>query len=416
MVQIIDGPKSFGSSFVSALAEKLPDALGQLIESRRAAGDMEKENEALEKLGVNATGIKNPKLREKLLEGHVTGKKKEADELKLNQGGKIIGKFFNSPEVEEVWPHLTEGGRTEATKRLLDDRSRGMDTRQSLGQFLQENPDSINLEGLQQNQMGQNAQFGNTVNETKVGRTPKERVKEDQETLKFKREHESKLSDKLAEEAYETQKSFPGEQADIDLIKSATDYTSGFDRDYLADITGFEPLRTAKGTQLKSAGKNLFLKTIQQAGTRPNQWIEQQIGSAMTQLGKTKASNDTIAEMMQFQLDVKKKRAELIDEISEKYEKQLGYVPFRATNKEVTEKMKEYATLRQDQMAYDLRKIYEEEQGIPKLINQKVKKDTPLTREMAKELLKKANGDADKAEKMAKRRGYTIPREEIFNR
>jgi hypothetical protein len=239
-----------------------------------------------------------------------------------------------------------------------------------------------------------------------------------QKSFESKRDFEYKEAAPLLKEAYELGKNLPLEQANIDLIRSSVKEGNigGLDQDYLAEIFNFEPLRTAKGTQLKSAGKDLFVKAIQGAGNRPNQWIEQQIGSAMTQIGKTPAANLTIAEMAQFQKDLKQKRADLINSLSEKDEKELGYVRGNHNRREIDKQMKEYAAERQKKLAYDLRVIYEQELGMKDL--QKLKKvppGTPLTPKMASIFLEMNKGDEGKALHMAKKFGFEVMPDEFYD-
>lgn len=89
----------------------------------------------------------------------------------------------------------------------------------------------------------------------------------------------------------------------------------GISRDYLADLTGAEFLRTAKGTQFLTASKEFFLGSISRAGARPNQWIEQQIRSFLPQLGRSREANLIATEMLQADLNVQKKYPEIINQI-----------------------------------------------------------------------------------------------------
>jgi hypothetical protein len=351
---------------------------------------------------------KNIQSREKIAKERSASKvgKSESDIARDKERAEIIGKYFG-PEAAEIYPQLTEGGKTKLTQNLLEDKARGVDTSQTLRSYAEKNPQEF------QSQAPKVAGIERRPEE--VGLLPKEIIKARQEEQKFKREHETKRSDKILEEAYDISKNIPIQQANIDLIKNAINEVGGFDQDFLAEVFHFEPLRTAKGTQLKSAGKDLFIKSIQGAGTRPNQWIEQQIGSALTQIGKTPEANGTVAEMAQFQLDLNKKKVEIINQLEDKYNQELGYVPGRI-GREAEELLRPYAQYRQDKLAYDLRRLYEKEQSLSKVSKiEKVSQGTPLTVEMARELLKRTNGNKFEAENLAKKIGYTIPSAEIYS-
>lgn len=217
MVQIIGTPnkRSFGQSFIKGAAETLPDALGSLIDRKRRESQLAGEDEALEAQGIHTKGIRDPNLRKALLEQHGENLRAEtkfnAEKLKKfeeqnieNQRSKAIGKFFG-PQAGELYNHLTEGGKSLLTQYLLDDKRRNEDLNDSLGNFVKENPDAIesNASPLEQllnprieKQWGKTPQnteeqlpgLGNpNVQQPKsVGRTPKEKVKEEQLEKKAK--------------------------------------------------------------------------------------------------------------------------------------------------------------------------------------------------------------------------------------
>jgi len=99
MVQIIDSPKSFGSSFSEGLKKSLPDALGGLIDRRRAAQQLEEENESFKSKGLDLSGIKNPKLRESLLQAHNLQKASEEKAKRAKEDLAIEDEIFNSKGI-----------------------------------------------------------------------------------------------------------------------------------------------------------------------------------------------------------------------------------------------------------------------------------------------------------------------------
>lgn len=97
MVTVINSPKSFGSSFSGALSESLPDALGSLIERKRQASQLLEEDEALKRQGIDVKGIKNPRIREGLLDQkRKSGEAK--DKLLANQS--IISQLEKDRDLE----------------------------------------------------------------------------------------------------------------------------------------------------------------------------------------------------------------------------------------------------------------------------------------------------------------------------
>jgi hypothetical protein len=160
MVQIIDSPKSFGESFSQGLAQSLPDALGGLIERKRKEKELAGEDEALEEQGIHVKGIKNPKIRESLLEQHQKGKKKEADAIEDTKRAETIGKYFGKDSAA-IYNELTEGGKTKFFESLLDARTRNIDIPQFLGQYMVENFDDFQKGDMPDNQEGQLPGMGN---------------------------------------------------------------------------------------------------------------------------------------------------------------------------------------------------------------------------------------------------------------
>lgn len=91
----------------------------------------------------------------------------------------------------------------------------------------------------------------------------------------------------------------------------------GISRDYLADLTGAEFLRSAKGAQFITSSKEFFLGSISRAGARPNQWIEQQIRTFLPLLGRSEEANLLATEMLQANLNVQKTYPEIVNQIME---------------------------------------------------------------------------------------------------
>jgi len=131
---------------------------------------------------------------------------------------------------------------------------------------------------------------------------------------------------------------------------------SAFSRDNLADITGIEALRTAKGAEFISSGKEFFLGSLKRAGARPNQWVEQQIQKMLPKIGRSKEANLTVTEALKNELDIEKKQIELSNEIADDLENKLGYVP-RNIGSLVMQKMKPYAEQKQKELASTLKDI-----------------------------------------------------------
>jgi hypothetical protein len=205
-------------------------------------------------------------------------------------------------------------------------------------------------------------------------------------------------------------KTFPEQERNLNIIRSSAPDVST--QDYLADLTGFEPLRTLKGAQFGAAVKNFFITDVAAITGQKNKWIEQQIKSALPTYGKSPEANIAIADIWQTKLDVEKKRSENFDKLRQQDMENFGYVRDDIDSR-ADEVTRPFAIQRDKQLAYDLRKQYENED--PKRVESldKVTSGTPLTLEKARYLVDKF---ADQAEEVAKKLGYDIPSPELYQR
>jgi hypothetical protein len=143
MVQILEDNGRL-AQFGKAISG-IPDALQNYMQRRRGEKEREEESQGLESAGYDVpASIRNPRLREALL-GHQQKSKLEAEELeKDSKAAEIIGKYFGE-NAGEIYNVLTAGGKTKFTDYLLDDLQRTRDLDKSLGNFIRDNPQDINL-------------------------------------------------------------------------------------------------------------------------------------------------------------------------------------------------------------------------------------------------------------------------------
>lgn len=126
----------------ATLFPSLLSAAKQIHENKQ----LERENEALSEAGYQIPKeVRNQKIREALLENQVKSKSSAVNQLASQESAEAIGKAFG-PEAQAIYPHLTEGGKTKLTQTLLEGKMRGIDTRQLLGSFIENNPQDISTE------------------------------------------------------------------------------------------------------------------------------------------------------------------------------------------------------------------------------------------------------------------------------
>lgn len=261
----------------------------------------------------------------------------------------------------------------------------------------------------------ENPQLAQVLERRKESEIQKLSKKEDLERRKFEadRAFESKRSEPILKKNDEIRGSFPVRNTSRELMKEAVQSGKISSlKDYLADITGIEPLRSREGAIFKTASKEYFLRNLARAGARPNQWIEQQIADAQAKFGRSTASNLNTIALMEFEDDVDAKRVELIDQVASQMQKEQGYVSGDVAQI-ADSMMKPYVEQRQADLAYEMRRNTENEdpKGLTSL--DKVPKGTPLTIEKAEYLVKIFGDDAIS---VAEDLGYSLPNEATLER
>jgi hypothetical protein len=243
-------------------------------------------------------------------------------------------KQYFGPKAAELYKSAPEGGKTELLKGMIDAAQRGMNFEDVIGSQLN-NKESISnqYEGL----------------------TPKETARRKDVEYKATRKEESDLSKPILTELNQSRKNIPLQEQAIEDIISASSEVSP--TDYLADITGFEPLRSAQGAKLKTAIKDFFLSDLTRVGNRPNQWIEQQLSDALPKIGRSKEANHIVAEGLKFKVDLAKKRIDILDELAEKDRDKIGYVKGSTIDSRAAKKMKPYIESRQREMKANIEQI-----------------------------------------------------------
>lgn len=249
--------------------------------------------------------------------------------------------------------------------------------------------------------------------DSKLGRTAIDLKKNSRKQFESNRDFEYKRAGKILEKTDEQRESVGIKRQALQTIRNAIESgnVGPWSGDYLADTLGVEAFRSLEGAALKTATKEFLLGNLSRAGSRPNQWIEQQIGDMLVKIGRPKGANLATTTMLESEIALQDKRIQVTDQLEKAYRDSLGYVP-GSIGSEIDKAMKPFEDNQRDLLAYDLRRVYEQENGL-KL--KKVPQGTPLTIEMANYLEQKFKTEAE-AVKKAKELGYTIPKSDIYNR
>lgn len=352
MVQIIqEGPKrqSFAQKLNLGVGRGLEGAQ-QIFDQYRQQEAMAQENEAAKRLGVDLSGIQDPKMRQEALAYALQGANQQNLEQTRQQGKTNLFK-----EKQGFLGQLLGGQQGQQNSMTALDAQGSANNQMEQQEGGQFDPSQItDAQILQLSAM--DPVLGREARMAKDSAL-KQKSREQQmnfEREKLSRKEQTEISKPVLLELNQSRKNIPlQEQAIID-IKEASPKVSA--RDYFADVTGFEPLRTAEGAKLKTGIKDFFLSDLTRAGTRPNQWIEQQLADALPKIGRSPEANLITAEGLQFKVDLAKKRIETIDRLAEQDREKYGFVKGDVDSRAAKE-MKKYVVDRQKELHDSIKKI-----------------------------------------------------------
>ncbi|CAB4121570.1 hypothetical protein UFOVP1357_53 [uncultured Caudovirales phage] len=245
-----------------------------------------------------------------------------------------------------------------------------------------------------------------------AGEEVKAGIKEKTEERKF----HTTYSAKQEEEANKLRDSIPKKENALNFARDAVE--SGnmgtFSLDYLADLTGKDVFRTAKGAQLLTAGKENLLSNMSRVSARAqNQWFEQRLASMFPKIGQSKEANLTVQEMLEGEVALDSAYLKEFDRISEEDEGRYGYVR-KDASKRAHNAIKPLEKEVFNRSSYRMRELEEQEMGAKKLnskVESPVPRGTPLTLANMNILYKKYG---DKAIEKAEKLGYRVPTREEF--
>ncbi len=208
------------------------------------------------------------------------------------------------------------------------------------------------------------------------------------------------LADTIAE-------TLPQKRTALNLMKEAT--TTGnldfFSKDNLAEISGMEGLRSPEGAIFKTASKEYFLGNISRAGSRPNQWIEQQIADMMAKIGRSKEANLSVERALENEIDLDQERLRLTDEVSDRLKRDKNF-DLSQLGREVQKGMTSYSNKKQLELFNDLRAIKSIADEKPQKYKA-VEKGTPISDYVARAIYLQFGKDMKKADAYAKKLGYS---------
>lgn len=188
-----------------------------------------------------------------------------------------------------------------------------------------------------------------------------------------------------------------------------TGNVSYFSPDKLADATGMDLFRTAKGAQLSTAGKENLLSNMSRVSSRgQNMWFEQRLNSMFPKIGQDREANLTVQEMLEGETAMESAYLREFDRLANDDQERYGYVK-KDISQRARNAVKPYEKEIMKRTSFRMKEVEEQEMGerrLKNMVGKNVIKGTPLTRQMAKLYAEKYG---DKALQVAEKAGYYVP-------
>lgn len=326
----------------------------------------------------------------------------------------------------------------QSQKKLADERLTALKGQQDLFRSLQGGqPEAMQEEGVsgQQSPQGlsgapidklhQVAAFAGQPGEAGiVGNMAKTEIEKREKQEKISREdfqnergYHSSYSKKAEETANQMRQSLPKKEMALDMARQAieTQDMGFFSPDKLADATGIDLFRTAKGAQLVTAGKENLLSNLSRVSSKgQNLWFEQRLNSMFPKIGQSKEANLTVQEMIEAENQIDKAYLDAFDRLSQEDESKYKFVR-KDIEKRARDAVKPIEKDVLKRTTYRMKEIEEREKGLISMrdkVGKNVVKGTPLTMEMAKLYIRKFG--KENALNVAEKNGYYVPTYEDF--
>jgi len=244
-----------------------------------------------------------------------------------------------------------------------------------------------------------------------IGKAVVESKKLNQSRFDADRKYETGLAAPFLKQVDDTRQALRNKEFALRNLDAALSEgnTGGFTINNISRIFGRPELLSQSGAQLLGSVKELLVSNIGRVGARPNQWVEQQIASALPDLGKSPVANQTLAAAVRGEVELARARSEIADRIIQEDRDKYGYVKGDISSR-VDKELDPIAEKIELNAAYKMRELFEQEKGaytLRKDVLKKVPEGTPLTKNMYL-IFKEKYGNPSQAIDNAKKLGYTI--------
>lgn len=389
-----------------SIAQRLAKGVGAGLESaenlyqkKEAESRLQQENEAAKRLGIDLSGISNPKMREQAL----------AETLK---GQTEAGKYTRKQELIDQF----------LGKRSTEDVSKGeMLTSEGKQKEKQFDPSTVSDEDiLRAYQIDHDLGHALEVQKESALREKRENTAAKRKEFESDREFNSKRSDPIIEAAQnylkESEISKALSQESRRAVESGN--VEGI-APFLISKLGFDPATPPDMATFISAQKHSFMSDLKgmAAGARLNQFLEKILSSALPTVGRPKDANLNGLDLEDFIRDMKTKRAETELSLADEDFKKYGYAKADIARR-ATEIMNDYVESAMDKLAYNIRNRHvsglSDDQLAQEIARGDVTTDQPLTQREAKFIYLKNGGDVKATNLEIRKKGYKIPKKSTY--
>jgi len=390
MVTMLPKVKSFGEEFGGQLGGGLGQGFAQAFSQAQQQKQMRAENEAAKKMGIDLSGISDPKMRQAIITESLKGQQKQQLQ---GQKQEYLNQIFGEQELgqERQKQEMPQQSGFDVSSLSDEDIARASALDPNLGRSLQHSKDVALRE--------------------KRGRENIER-----KTFESERGYHTQFSKEQEKEAENLRTSLSKKEMSLDLSRNAVESgeVGGLSLANLAKRLNIPEWQTMKGAQLETAIKENLLSNMSRVSAKgQNIWFEQRLNSMMAQIGKSQEANLAAQEILEGEVALDRAYLTNFDKISQDDMQQYGFVK-KDIAKRAREQSKPLEKEIMQRTAYRLKEQEEQEKGLPSLqksIGKNVIKGTPLTLAMAK-LYKEKFGK--NALNVAQKNGYYIPTLEEF--
>ena len=248
----------------------------------------------------------------------------------------------------------------------------------------------------------------------KVAKTEIEMRKLNQQKFNDERNFNAKGAEEAEKKVSALRESIPKKRQAFEMARQAiaSGEVGAFSINNFAERLGIPELQTAKGAQLLTASKEFLLGNMARVSAKgQNQWFEQRLAAMFPQIGKSRAANETITEMLQADLALDEAYVTEYNKLAKQDQEQYGYIK-KNIEQRAYENIAPIEKKIMDKTNYMVQKIYETEKGdkwVMENAKRKPAKGTMLTAKMYKAMLRDYGNDPVQTIQNAKKLGYKIP-------